>query len=304
MICEYEESAQFGYSTSVPMIRQDHSQASRPKVSSKVTPDGKTSPAAAVAAPHPAQTGRVDNMSIFLRKAPVGCDNAEKSDWLPYFPPGAIVLREGSDKTLRGECDYGSGMVPTMGTQGLIGNCNHTTPGGVLSLPSRRTSPRRRNMEPVALLALSHRRSFTKKIDMFVYTPGLRRGGRQPQPRRGRRFPNQAFTFDDTFGRDAGWSWRIIGTGRAVSNCAFLVLANPSPSPTPAERCTTCQSMKSTPWGKIIPRTRPMVGFPLRVEAKVREDWLPGYTRRVSCIGWISMLFILCVSKEYDYNGN
>ena len=51
-------------------------------------------------------------------------------------------------------------------------------------------------------LSLRYRvdKDFTKKIDMFIYTPSLRRVRRQPQPRRADRFPNMAFTFDDGSG--------------------------------------------------------------------------------------------------------
>lgn len=55
--------------------------------------------------------------------------------------------------------------------------------------------------------------TFTTKLDLFAYSPALRRVRRQPQPRREDRLPNSASTFDDLIGRDAWeFKWRILGT--------------------------------------------------------------------------------------------
>lgn len=45
------------------------------------------------------------------------------------------------------------------------------------------------------------------KLDLFAYSPALRRVRRQPQPRREDRLPNSASTFDDLIGRDA-WEFK------------------------------------------------------------------------------------------------
>ena len=65
-------------------------------------------------------------------------------------------------------------------------------------------------------------RQFTKKQDRYSYTPERRRIRRQPQPRRGARFPNSAQTFDDLQGRDPWeFSWRLLGTDVLYSTVRF-----------------------------------------------------------------------------------
>ncbi len=98
--------------------------------------------------------------------------------------------------------------------EGLVGEVYHTASGEIFttSLAQYTGPPERYGNQ---LLSSRYRvdKTFTKKLEMYIYTPSLRRVRRQPQPRRGDRFPNLAFTFDDGFGRDAWeWSWRIIGT--------------------------------------------------------------------------------------------
>ena len=64
-------------------------------------------------------------------------------------------------------------------------------------------------------LWIMHRTSpkMANKMDFFVYSAGLRRVRRQPQPRRDQRFPDNAQTFDDVVGRDP-WEmeWKLLGT--------------------------------------------------------------------------------------------
>jgi hypothetical protein len=148
-------------------------------------------------------------------------------------------------------------------------------------------------------------RTFTKKIDMFVYTPGLRRVRRQPQPRRGDRFPNQAFTFDDTFGRDAWeWSWRLIGTDVLYQTLRF---PNTRKSITLTDANGALHDVAVSeikPLGKDYPGYTPDGGVPCYVvEARVREEWLPGYyTPRI--LYWLDQhAFYPLRIEEYDHAG-
>src|SRR5262249_18421439 len=120
-------------------------------------------------------------------------------------------------------------------------------------------------------------KTFSKKIDMFVYTPGLRRVRRQPQPRRGDRFPNQAFTFDDTFGRDAWeWSWRIIGTDVLYETLRFPKGRTSITLTDSIGKLHDVSANEIKSMGKDYPAYLPDGGVACYVvEAKVRDEWLP-----------------------------
>jgi len=198
------------------------------------------------------------------------------------------------------------GLVAYHGTQGLIEELYHTTPGEsfVTSL-SQDIAPAEKYGNQSLVSRYRTDRTFPKKIDMFVYTPGLRRVRRQPQPRRGDRFPNQAFTFDDTFGRDAWeWSWRIIGTDVLYQTLRF---PNTRKSITLTDSSGALHDLPVSeikPMGKDYPAYTADGGIPCYVvEAKVREDWLPGYyTPRI--LYWLDQYaFYPLRIEEYDYDG-
>jgi len=64
----------------------------------------------------------------------------------------------------------------------------------------------------------------TTKLDLFAYSPSLRRIRRQPQPRREDRLPNSAETIDDLIGRDAWeFTWRILGVDTLYDTVRFPV---------------------------------------------------------------------------------
>jgi hypothetical protein len=131
------------------------------------------------------------------------------------------------------------------------------------------------------LLMLHHRtdRQMTTKTDMFGYSPILRRVRRFPQPRREDRFPDQPVTFDDFLGRDAWeFTWRIIGTDVLTETVRFpttrqsIALANSEG----VVRDVPVKELKLM--GPEYPYYTPEGGVPCYVvEAKAKEDWLPGY---------------------------
>ncbi|MBI3245311.1 MAG: DUF1329 domain-containing protein [Deltaproteobacteria bacterium] len=199
-----------------------------------------------------------------------------------------------------------SGIVAYRGTQGLLEELYNTMPGQsfVTSL-SQDTGPPEKRGNQSLFSRYRTDRSFSKKIDMFVYTPGLRRVRRQPQPRRGDRFPNQAFTFDDTFGRDAWeWSWRIIGTDVLHKTLRFPTTRKSITltDATGALHDTAVSEVKLM--GKDYPAYTADGGVPCYVvEARVRDEWLPGYyTPRI--LYWLDQhaLYPLRV-EEYDHEG-
>lgn len=199
-----------------------------------------------------------------------------------------------------------SGLVAYKGAQGLLEELYNTTPGEsfVTSL-SQDIGPPEKYGNQSLFSRYRTDKAFTKKIDMFVYTPGLRRVRRQPQPRRSDRFPNQAFTFDDTFGRDAWeWSWRIIGADVLYQTLRF---PNTRKSITLTDATGALHDVlvsEVKPMGKDYPAYLPDGGVPcFVVEARAREEWLPGYyAPRI--LYWLDQhaLYPLRV-EEYDREG-
>jgi hypothetical protein len=119
----------------------------------------------------------------------------------------------------------------------------------------------------------------TTKIDYFTYAPSLRRVRRQPEPRRGERFPNNVQSFDDIIGRGPWeFAWRFIGadvlyaTLRFPNTRATITLANAARE----LREVPTSSLKMM--GDEYPYYRQDGGVDCWVlEAKTRAEWLPGY---------------------------
>lgn len=198
------------------------------------------------------------------------------------------------------------GLVAYNGTQGLLEELYETPPGQpFVSSLSQDTAPAEKYGNQSLFSRYRTDKTFTKKIDMYVYTPGLRRVRRQPQPRRGDRFPNQAFTFDDTFGRDAWeWSWRIVGTDVLYETLRFPK-ARPSLTLTDTTgKLHDVSASEIKPMGKDYPAYLPDGGVACYVvEAKVRDEWLPGYyAPRI--LYWLDQhaLYPLRI-EEYDREG-
>ena len=198
------------------------------------------------------------------------------------------------------------GLVAYRTPEGLVGEVYETPPGEsfVTSLSQEIGPPEKYgNQSLVSRYRVD--KTFTKKLEMFIYTPGLRRVRRQPQPRRSDRFPNQAFTFDDGFGRDAWeWFWRILGTDTLYQTVRF---PNTRKSITLADANGTFHDVLASeikPMGKDYPAYTADGGVACYVvEAKVREDWLPGYyAPRI--LYWLDQdAFYPLRVEEYDHNG-
>lgn len=119
----------------------------------------------------------------------------------------------------------------------------------------------------------------TTKLDYFTYAPSLRRVRRQPQPRRGERFPNSVQSFDDIVGRDAWeFSWRILGVDELYETVRF-----PNTRPTITLTDASGQLVEVATahlkmMGETYPFYTPNGGVPCYVvEAVTKRDWLPHY---------------------------
>ena len=122
---------------------------------------------------------------------------------------------------------------------------------------------------------------FTKKEDMFFYSPSLRRVRRQKSQRRSDPFPQMAITFDDASGR-AAWefSWKLLGTDILYETVRFPV-TRPQVLVTQADGAFREVAAKDlTLMGTEYPFYTPKGGVACYLlEARAKADWLPDYAR-------------------------
>jgi hypothetical protein len=122
--------------------------------------------------------------------------------------------------------------------------------------------------------------TFVKKEESFMYSPSIRRVRHQTPGRRQDKFPNQAQGLDDATGRDAWeFSWKLIGTDVLYQTVRFpvtrptLVLGNTGDGRLHEVRTADIKLM-----GNAYSHYTADGGVECYVvEARAREDWLPGY---------------------------
>jgi hypothetical protein len=120
------------------------------------------------------------------------------------------------------------------------------------------------------------------KMDFFIYTPGLRRVRRQPEPRRDQRFPDNSQTFDDVIGRDAWeFEWQLLGVDTLHETIRF-----PSTRPTitlnvAGQGFVERRSDSLKMMGDTFPHYRSDGGVDCWVvKATAKPDWLPDYNEK------------------------
>ncbi len=131
-------------------------------------------------------------------------------------------------------------------------------------------------------MLMSHSRTdkqFSKKTDMFGYSPILRRVRRFPQPRRQDRFPDQPIAFDDFLGRDAWeFSWRVIGTDVLTETVRFPRTRTSITLQTGDGSFSDVATDSFQLMGEETAHYEPNGGVKCYVlEARAREDWVPDY---------------------------
>lgn len=148
--------------------------------------------------------------------------------------------------------------------------------------------------------------TFRTKIDMFAYSPSLRRIRRQPQPRREDRLPNSAATFDNLIGRDAWeFSWRVLGTDVLYQTVRF-----------PKTRQTAVLTDENGQYIEVAATDISLMGkeYPLYtaaggvkcyvLEALPKSEWLRNYYAH-RLIYWVDQhAFFPLRVEEYDQQGN
>ena len=89
---------------------------------------------------------------------------------------------------------------------------------------SQAVSPAERYGTQTLFIGYRTDQSFPTKVELFAYSPSMRRIRRQPAPRREDRLPNGAATFDDLIGRDAWeFEWRLLGVDTLHETVRFPV---------------------------------------------------------------------------------
>jgi hypothetical protein len=146
---------------------------------------------------------------------------------------------------------------------------------------------------------------FSTRLDLFVYTPELRRVRRQPQPRRQDKAPGFALAYENFLNRDA-WEfrWRLLGTDVLFETVRFP-RTRTSITLTAADGSlyeTAPQTLKIM--GRNYPAYTPEGGVACYVvEARTREDWIPGYYAP-KILYWLDrQTFFPLRIEEYDASG-
>ena len=148
-------------------------------------------------------------------------------------------------------------------------------------------------------------RQHPTRLDLFAYAPSLRRVRRQPEPRRGERYPNNVQSFDDVVGRGP-WEmeWRFLG-----DDVLYDTVRYPSTRPTItlAKADLTLHEVQSSSikmMGDAYPAYRPDGGVECWVvEAKTKPDWLPGYPSS-KAIYWLDKTaFYPLRIEQFDQQG-
>src|SRR5262245_57040789 len=134
----------------------------------------------------------------------------------PHTPYWNLTLIDiGITITNTGFLDQRVSIIPTLYLPSSFTDQLYHVPAGqdVFRWLSQAVAPPERYGNQSLFIGYRSDQHFTTKLDMFAYTPSLRRIRRQPQPRRDDRMANSAQTIDDLIGRDAWeFSWKILGT--------------------------------------------------------------------------------------------
>ena len=164
--------------------------------------------------------------------------------------------------------------------QGFLEHLYHSKPGQDLyRWLSQSVSPPERYGNQTLFIGYRTDQGFTTKLDMFAYTPALRRIRRQPQPRREDRLPNSAQTIDDLIGRDAWeFAWRILGTDTLSDTVRFPVTHHSAVLTDEKGAYIEVPASEIKLMGKDYPAYTPDGGVPCYVvEAVPKKEWVPDY---------------------------
>lgn len=171
---------------------------------------------------------------------------------------------------------------------------------------SQSVSPPERYGNQTLYVGYRNDQTFTTKLDLFAYSPSLRRIRRQPQPRRQDRLPNSASTFDDLLGRDAWeYKWRILGTDILYSTVRFPVTKQSTTLTDDKGNYIDVKASDVKLMGNDYPLYTTDGGVKcFVVEAIPKPEWLGEYYMS-KIIYWLDQQsFFPLRIEEYDHEGN
>jgi len=171
---------------------------------------------------------------------------------------------------------------------------------------SQSVSPPERYGNQTLYVGYRNDQTFTTKLDLFAYSPSLRRIRRQPQPRRQDRLPNSASTFDDLLGRDAWeYQWRILGADILYSTVRFPVTKQNTTLTDDKGNYVDVKASDVKLMGNDYPLYTTDGGVKCYVvEATPKPEWLGKYYMS-KIIYWLDQQsFFPLRIEEYDHEGN
>ena len=227
----------------------------------------------------------------------------------PHTPFWNLTLIDiGVTVTHTGFLDQRVSIIPTLylPPNGFLDHLYQTQPGRELfRWLSQAVAPPERYGTQSLFIGYRTDQGFTTKLDMFAYTPSLRRIRRQPQPRRDDRLANSAETIDDLIGRDAWeFSWRILGTDTVYETVRFPVTRYSAMLTDEKGGYVEVPASEIKLMGKDYPAYAVDGGVPCYVvEAVPKPDWLPNYYLS-KLIYWLDQRsFFPLRIEEYDREG-
>ena len=170
---------------------------------------------------------------------------------------------------------------------------------------SQAVSPAERYGTQTLFIGYRTDQSFPTKVELFAYSPSMRRIRRQPAPRREDRLPNGAATFDDLIGRDAWeFEWRILGVDTLYETVRFPVTRQTAVLTDTEGNYIDVHAADVKLMGPDYPLYTEDGGVPCYVlESLPKKDWHANYYMS-TLIYWVDQQsFFPLRIEEYDRDG-
>ena len=170
---------------------------------------------------------------------------------------------------------------------------------------SQAVSPAERYGTQTLFIGYRTDQSFPTKVELFAYSPSMRRIRRQPAPRREDRLPNGAATFDDLIGRDAWeFEWRLLGVDTLYETVRFPVTRQTAVLTDTEGNYIDIHATDVKLMGPDYPLYTEDGGVPCYVlESLPKKDWHANYYMS-KLIYWVDQQsFFPLRIEEYDRDG-
>ena len=196
--------------------------------------------------------------------------------------------------------------VAVGGRAGLLGYINDSKPGEVYGKWTLHNTfpPESEGTQQLWLPARTDMEHNTK-MDLFIYTSGLRRVRRQPEPRRDQRFPDNAQTFDDILGRDP-WEldWELMGADVIYETVRFPSTRQTVTFNVPGQGFVARQTSSLKIMGDGFEHYRNDGGVDCWVvKGTMKPEWLPNYNEKYLVFWLEKNTFVPLRIEKYGNDG-